>query len=81
MQKEEGDQSQEFMMEINNVSSRMVEQVIKMEKDYLSKKNSNSSHEMRNPMNAIKSEAENQEVQILKIEVVVDGLKERGALT
>lgn len=44
------------MFEVIDVSSRILTQTLKIEREYLSQMNSTSSHEMRNPLNAIKSQ-------------------------
>lgn len=59
------------MMEIIDISSRILSQAIKVEREYLSNMNSTTSHEMRNPLNAIKSQIKYQEKQMAELQKLI----------
>ena len=54
------DDSEEVMIQILDVSQRVLGQSLKTERKYLSIMNSTTSHEMRNPLNAISSNIDDQ---------------------
>mmetsp|Transcript_2746 Transcript_2746/g.4306 ORF Transcript_2746/g.4306 Transcript_2746/m.4306 type:complete len:208 (+) Transcript_2746:1106-1729(+) len=51
----------EFMIQIQDVSQRILHQNLKIERQYLATMNSTVSHEMRNPLNALLASVEIQE--------------------
>jgi len=73
--------SAELMLEIRNVSWRIQGEALELERKYLSQISSTSSHEMRNPLNAILSQVIYIRDGVGKMEVIYTEMKLRGAMT
>eukprot|EP00356_Strombidium_inclinatum_P012592 CAMPEP_0170486774 /NCGR_PEP_ID=MMETSP0208-20121228/5699_1 /TAXON_ID=197538 /ORGANISM="Strombidium inclinatum, Strain S3" /LENGTH=172 /DNA_ID=CAMNT_0010760813 /DNA_START=1784 /DNA_END=2302 /DNA_ORIENTATION=+ len=72
---EEGKEAEQRVVQIIDISERIINDNMNIEKKYLSYINATVSHEMRNPLNSINAQIQNQKILLSDLEALTSRLE------